>query len=78
MLRLAPSIELLDISHNQLASAQSSSFFSARKLVHLNLSYNRIQRFDYDSFSPLYQVSFKRLSPTSILIEVGNARPVLQ
>ncbi|KAI6177558.1 Leucine-rich repeat neuronal protein 1 [Aphelenchoides bicaudatus] len=56
ILRFTPNLEFLDLSHNQLASAQSSSFFTARRLTELNLSHNRLQRFDYDSFLPLHQL----------------------
>lgn len=56
ILRFTPNLEFLDLSHNQLSSAQSSSFFTARRLIELNLSHNRLQRFDYDSFLPLHQV----------------------
>uniref|UniRef100_A0A1I8BGV7 Ig-like domain-containing protein n=1 Tax=Meloidogyne hapla TaxID=6305 RepID=A0A1I8BGV7_MELHA len=55
MLRDSPAIEVLDLSQNQLSVAQSSSFFAAQKLKSLNLSHNRLHRFDYDSFSPLFQ-----------------------
>ncbi|CAD5215168.1 unnamed protein product [Bursaphelenchus okinawaensis] len=56
ILRFIPNLETLDLSSNQLVSVQSSSFFSARKLVSLNLKYNRLQRIDYDSFVPLHQL----------------------
>ncbi|KAI6240073.1 Ig-like domain-containing protein [Aphelenchoides fujianensis] len=46
------------LATNQL----SSSFFSARRLVELNLSHNRIQRLDYDSFVPLHQLQTLDLS----------------
>ena len=58
-LRFSPSLELLDLSANQLTVIQSSSFFSAQRLKHLNVSNNRVQRLDYDSFSPLFQVIFQ-------------------
>lgn len=56
MLRFMPNLEFLDLSHNQLSLAQSSSFFAAQHLSHIDLSFNRIQHFYYDSFSPLFQV----------------------
>uniref|UniRef100_A0A914CE65 Chaoptin n=1 Tax=Acrobeloides nanus TaxID=290746 RepID=A0A914CE65_9BILA len=62
MLRFTPNLEVLDLSHNQLTAAQSSSFFSAQRLSFLDLSHNRMQRFDYDSFSPLYQLETLDLS----------------
>jgi Leucine-rich repeat (LRR) protein len=58
-LRFSPSLELLDLSGNQLVAVQSSSFFAAQRLCSLNLAGNRLQRLDYDSFSPLFQVIFR-------------------
>lgn len=60
MLRFTPNLEWLDLSHNQLTLAQSSSFFAAQRLARLDLGHNRIQRFYYDSFAPLFQVCFER------------------
>ncbi|KAI6235007.1 Leucine-rich repeat neuronal protein 1 [Aphelenchoides besseyi] len=62
ILRFTPNLEFLDLSQNQLISVQSSSFFSARRLIELNLSNNRLQRFDYDSFVPLHQLQTLDLS----------------
>nr|CAD2194218.1 unnamed protein product [Meloidogyne enterolobii] len=62
MMRDSPAIEELDLSHNLLSVAQSSSFFAAQKLKSLNLSHNRLHRFDYDSFSPLFQLESLDLS----------------
>lgn len=47
-------------------SVQSSSFFSARKLLQLDLSHNRLQRLDYDSFVPLHQLQVLDLAHNNL------------
>ncbi|KHN86158.1 Leucine-rich repeat neuronal protein 1 [Toxocara canis] len=62
MLRFTTGLEFLDISYNRLIGVQSSNFFAAQKLKAINFSHNMIRRFDYDSFSPLYQLEMLDLS----------------
>ncbi|MFH4977399.1 hypothetical protein AB6A40_004108 [Gnathostoma spinigerum] len=62
VLRFMPSLECLDLSYNNLVTIQSSAFFSSQRLKELYFGHNEIVRFDYDSFSPLYQLEVLDLS----------------
>jgi len=85
MLRFTPNLEAVDLSHNQLATIQSSSCFAAQRLKEIDLSFNRIQHFNYDSFSPLFQVDLNLWRAWNVwlivvagLLAAGVSRPLLQ